>query len=98
MPNNTNLADLNTTNTFMMTSMTMGEGGYGGETERMLMTTQRGENDERQDLLIQKYELEDSVHAIDWSAADAWVFAGISYNGTFFLNLVPSKEKYKILI
>ena len=47
MPNNNNLADLNTTNTFMMTSMTMGEGGYGGETERMLMQTQRGETDEK---------------------------------------------------
>jgi hypothetical protein len=39
--NQVNLADLNTTNTFMMTSMI--EGGYGAETERMLMTTQRGE-------------------------------------------------------
>ena len=31
----------------MMTSMTMGDGGYGPETERMLMTTQRGEGEER---------------------------------------------------
>ena len=42
--------------------------------------------------------MEDTVCAVEWSAADAWVFAGISYNGTFFLNLVPSKEKYKILL
>ena len=47
---------------------------------------------------MQRYELEDSVHVIDWSAGDAWIFAGVSYNGTFFLNLVPSKEKYKILL
>ena len=51
-----------------------------------------------EDKIIQRYELEDSVNVIDWSAADAWVFAGVSYNGTFFLNHVPSKEKYKILL
>ena len=96
--NQAHLADLNTTNTFMMTSMTLPD-GYGPETERMAMNTQRGEGEEnKQDLLIQRYELEDSVQAIDWSAADAWIFAGVSYNGTFFLNLVPSKEKYKILL
>ena len=50
------------------------------------------------DKLVQRYELEDSVHAIEWSASDAWTFAGVSYNGTFFLNVVPSKEKYKILL
>ena len=51
-----------------------------------------------EDLLIQRNELEDSVMSIDWSAGDAWTFAGVSYNGTFFLNMVPSKTKYEILI
>ena len=51
-----------------------------------------------EDLLIQRNELEDSVMSIDWSAGDAWTFAGVSYNGTFFLNTVPSKTKYEILI
>jgi hypothetical protein len=35
---------------------------------------------------------------VEWSAGDAWIFSGVSYNGTFFLNHVPSKEKYKILL
>ena len=36
--------------------------------------------------------------AVDWSAGDTWTFAAVSYNGTFFLNTVPSKIKYEILI
>jgi hypothetical protein len=44
------------------------------------------------------YELEDSVSAVEWSANDAWVFASLSYNGTLFINSVPSKEKYRILL
>jgi len=51
-----------------------------------------------QDKCVQRYELEDSVTAIEWSAADAWVFAALSYNGTFCINMVPSKEKYRILL
>lgn len=51
-----------------------------------------------QDKLIQRNELEDSVLSVDWSAGDAWTFAGVSYNGTFFLNNVPPKTKYDILI
>ena len=43
-------------------------------------------------------ELEESVMAIDWSACDAWTFAGVSFNGTFFVNTVPAKTKYEILI
>jgi hypothetical protein len=49
-------------------------------------------------MMIQRNELEDSVLAVDWSACDSWTFAGVSYNGTFFLNTVPSKTKYEILI
>ena len=86
------VADLNASSTFIMT--TMGDGGL--ESERGFSTS-RGESDV-QDKVIQRYELEDSVNVIDWSASDAWVFAGVSYNGTFFLNHVPSKEKYKILL
>lgn len=48
--------------------------------------------------LIQRNELEDSVLDIDWSSSDAWTFAGVSYNGSFFVNTVPSKTKYEILI
>jgi hypothetical protein len=51
-----------------------------------------------QDELLQRNELEESVMAIDWSLTDAWTFAGVSFNGTFFLNTVPPKIKYDILI
>jgi len=78
-----------------MSTSVMGESGM--ETMRGGVSA-RGEAEDKQDMLIQRYESEDSVHAIDWSAGDAWVFAGVSYNGTFVLNLVPSKEKYKILL
>jgi hypothetical protein len=50
------------------------------------------------DKCVQSYELEDSVTAIEWSPADAWVFAALSFNGTFCINVVPSKEKYRILL
>ena len=51
-----------------------------------------------QDKCVQRYELEDSVTALEWSSADAWVFAALSYNGIFCINTVPSKEKYRILL
>ena len=47
---------------------------------------------------MQRYEQEDSVTAVEWSGADAWVFAALSYNGIFCINTVPSKEKYRILL
>jgi EARP and GARP complex-interacting protein 1 len=41
----------------------------------------------------------DPVYASAWgSAADAWIYATVSYDGTVALNHVPSKEKYKILL
>jgi len=49
------------------------------------------------DALIQTYEHEDSIHAVEWSASDAWIFASISYNGTFYINTVPSEEKWIVL-
>lgn len=50
------------------------------------------------DAVIETYEHEDTIHGIEWSAADAWTFASISYNGAFFINAVPSEEKYNIMI
>eukprot|EP00349_Pseudokeronopsis_sp_Brazil_P002050 CAMPEP_0202962576 /NCGR_PEP_ID=MMETSP1396-20130829/6689_1 /ASSEMBLY_ACC=CAM_ASM_000872 /TAXON_ID= /ORGANISM="Pseudokeronopsis sp., Strain Brazil" /LENGTH=48 /DNA_ID= /DNA_START= /DNA_END= /DNA_ORIENTATION= len=35
-------------------------------------TARGGGVEESQDQLIQRYESEDSVHAVDWSASDAW--------------------------
>ena len=43
-------------------------------------------------------EHEDSLHAVDWSCADPWVFASLSYDGRLVINRVPRAEKYKILL
>ena len=51
------------------------------------------------DGVISTYEEhEDSVYAVDWSTADPWVFASLSYDGRLVINRVPRAEKYKILL
>lgn len=51
------------------------------------------------DLKVKSYDLhDDSVYGLAWSNSDAWVFAGLSYDGRLVLNHVPSPEKYKILL
>ncbi|KAI8824028.1 TSSC1-like protein [Fimicolochytrium jonesii] len=41
---------------------------------------------------------EDSVYAAEWSAADPWIFASLSYDGRVAVNLVPREHKYKIIL
>lgn len=41
---------------------------------------------------------EEAVYGAEWSAADPWVFASLSYDGRVVINRVPSPIKYKILI
>ncbi|XP_014674202.1 PREDICTED: protein TSSC1-like [Priapulus caudatus] len=43
-------------------------------------------------------EHEDSVYAAEWSTADPWLFASLSYDGRVVINRVPRAEKYKILL
>lgn len=43
-------------------------------------------------------EHEDSVYAAEWSNADPWIFASLSYDGRLVLNRVPKDEKYNLLI
>lgn len=43
-------------------------------------------------------EHEDSVYSVAWSAASAWVYASLSYQGRVTVAQVPSAEKYKILL
>lgn len=51
------------------------------------------------DGLIKRFEEhEDSVYNCCWSAADAWVFASVSYDGKLVVNRVPGEEKYRILL
>lgn len=47
---------------------------------------------------VDRYEHVDSVYGMTWSAADAWVYVTVGYDGKVALNHVPSKEKYKILL
>ena len=47
---------------------------------------------------VSRYEHIDSVYALAWGAADAWIYTTVGYDGKVVLNHVPSKEKYKILL
>ena len=47
---------------------------------------------------VARFEHMDSVNAIAWGAADAWIYMSASYDGKVVVNHVPSKEKYKILL
>ncbi|XP_059162909.1 EARP-interacting protein homolog [Physella acuta] len=58
-----------------------------------------GHEDPPKDGVIATYEEhEDSVYAVDWSSADPWTFASLSYDGRLVINRVPRSEKYKILL
>ncbi|KAJ1432272.1 hypothetical protein B484DRAFT_447906 [Ochromonadaceae sp. CCMP2298] len=41
---------------------------------------------------------EDSVYSVAWSAADAWIYCSLSFDGRAMISHVPSTEKYKILL
>lgn len=43
-------------------------------------------------------EHEDSVYAAEWSHADPWIYASISYDGRLVVNRVPRAVKYQILL
>ncbi len=42
-------------------------------------------------------EYEESVYCCDWSAADPWTYASLSYDGRIIVNRVPPAVKYAIL-
>ncbi|KAI6655018.1 Protein TSSC1 [Oopsacas minuta] len=51
------------------------------------------------DELIMTYDVhEDSVYKIQWSSANSWVFASLSYDGRLAINHVPHSETLKILL
>ncbi|OAD53700.1 Protein TSSC1 [Eufriesea mexicana] len=55
--------------------------------------------DKLEDGVVGRYEEhEDSVYAVEWSSADPWTFASLSYDGRLVLNKVPRKYKYQILL
>lgn len=72
---------MNQTSTFIgnITQMTMADatqGELGVETSRT-----PGDPNGKGDSLVLKHELEDSVYAVEWTACEAWIYAGLSYNG-----------------
>lgn len=51
------------------------------------------------DGVLQYYEQhEDSVYCVEWSSADPWTFASLSYDGRLVISRVPKHYKYKILL
>jgi WD40 repeat protein len=56
-------------------------------------------SDPLEDGVLATYEEhEDSVYSVEWSAADPWVFASLSYDGRLVINRVPRTYKYRILL
>lgn len=43
-------------------------------------------------------EHEESVYCVEWSAADPWTFASLSYDGRVIITRIPKKYKYQILL
>lgn len=51
------------------------------------------------DIRVDKFEDHDeSVMGVEWSAADAWCFASVAWDGKVVINHVESEEKYRILL
>lgn len=51
------------------------------------------------DGLLETFEQhEESVYCVEWSAADPWIFASVSYDGRVIISRVPKKYKYQILL
>eukprot|EP00536_Pseudo-nitzschia_multiseries_P002850 jgi/Psemu1/301583/fgenesh1_kg.39_\ len=76
-------------------AMSMSMSSLAGEETTSL---QHRKQQEGPNVRVAQYEHMDSVNAIAWGAADAWIYMSASYDGKVVLNHVPSKEKYKILL
>ena len=88
-----------------------GEGGSSSEDEVLLqqqMLRKRAAKQQedgasqplqqQQDKVIATFEEhEDSVYAAEWSPADPWTFASLSFDGRIVINKVPRSEKMDIL-
>ena len=59
-----------------------------------------GDMSEQSDYVISTHEgcLDDVVYDCTWSAGDPWVFGGASYSASVYFDVVPEKEKQKILL
>ncbi|XP_058833089.1 EARP-interacting protein homolog [Topomyia yanbarensis] len=67
----------------------------------VLLTEHEHTDDKEQlaDGLLQTYDQhEDSVYCVDWSTANPWLFASLSYDGRMVISKVPKQYKYQILL
>nr|CAD7580560.1 unnamed protein product [Timema californicum] len=57
------------------------------------------QKDKLEDGVLATYdEHEDSVYSVEWSSADPWTFASLSYDGRLVINKVSRADKYRILL
>lgn len=69
------------------------EGGDGGKKRKDSTPTPST------DSVVMRYEdHEESAYCCEWSSADPWVFASLSYDGRLVINRVPRQVKYQILL
>ena len=64
----------------------------------MLSTSSAMSTNEKDELIKNYDEYEDSVSHIAWSITSPWVFASVSNTANVIINQVPLNEKYKILL
>lgn len=51
------------------------------------------------DGLLERFEQhEESVYCVEWSSADPWIFASVSFDGRVIVSRIPKKYKYQILL
>ncbi|KAL3922421.1 MAG: hypothetical protein SGARI_006457, partial [Bacillariaceae sp.] len=82
----------------MHNNITTTIGGDSGHNTSVMTEDGRAAVPEGPNVRVSGYEHMDSVNAIAWGAADAWIYLSASYDGKVVLNHVPSQEKYKILL
>lgn len=57
------------------------------------------DNAEANDCLLETLDYhDDSVYCVEWSSADPWTFASLSYDGRFVFRRIAKEIKYKILL
>jgi len=66
-----------------VSSTPVDESFYGRESDAVLMRVE---------------DFNESVYAVAWSAAEAWFFAAVSFDGKVGVFQVPAEEKYRILL
>jgi EARP and GARP complex-interacting protein 1 len=77
--------------------LTLEDGGHDTTTDENNNSNNKSETS-APNVRVARYEHNDSVYAMAWGAADAWVYVTVGYDGKAVLHHVPSKEKYKILL